>query len=241
MRNRLTLLATLALLATPALAEDAPKQKTKGIDKPFAITTPFSKVSISGSYDVDIIASPITGVVARGDLPGLDLVSAVVEGDTLKVSQAAPPVGEKIKGIKAKLTIQVASLAGIDNSGTGKVLARNLSGGDLDVRQSGTGELALTGINYGNIKASVSEDRRLFLDGKCGKLDADATSGGQIDAASLKCSEVKLDSARKADVSVRATDKITLRAEGNGSIKVKSKPSSVDATIRGRVDVDWEN
>jgi hypothetical protein len=236
---RYAVAAIVCLAAGPALAEDKPK--TKGIDKPFAITTPFSKISTSGSFEVEVINAPITSVIAHGDLPGLDLVSAVVVGDTLQITQSAAPVDVKIKDIKAKLTIQLASFSGLDSSGSGKVTVKKLRTGDFTLAQRSRNELKFEDAKFSKLDVSVLDGGKVELSGNCDTINADAASGGTIDAADLRCNEANVKMGSKGNVSVRAKSKINAQLDGNGELKVKDKPSDVTVAVRGRTDVDFEN
>jgi hypothetical protein len=231
--------AVFALAALPALAEDKPA--TKGIDKLFAITLPFSRISTSGSFEIEIINAPITSVMARGDLPGLDLVNAVVVGDTLQITQSAAPIDVKIKEIKAKLTIALASFAGLESSGTGKVIVKKLRTGDFTLAQRSRNELKFEDVKFNKLDVSVRDGGRVELSGHCDTINADATSGGSIDAADLRCNDANVKLGGKGIASVRARSKINALLDGTGSLKVKDKPSDITVAVRGRTDVDFEN
>jgi Putative auto-transporter adhesin, head GIN domain len=239
MRHTAALAVILSLVALPALAEDKPK--TKGIDKPFAITLPFSKISTSGDFEVEIISAPITSVIAHGDLPGLDLVTAAVVGDTLQITQSAPPVGLKIKDVKAKLTIQVASFSGLESTGSGKVVVKKLRTGDFGLVQRSRNELKFEDAKFNKLNVSVTEGTRVELSGQCDTITADASTGGKIDAGDLRCAEANVKLNAKGEATVRARSKVVAQLEGTGSLKVKDKPGDVTVTIRNRTDVDFEN
>jgi hypothetical protein len=234
-----TVVAVVGLAAGPAWAQDKPK--TKDIDKPFAITAPFSRISVSGSFEVEIVNAPITSVIAHGDLPGLDLVNAVVIGDTLQINQSAPPVDLKIKEIKAKLTIQLASFAGLESSGTGKVTVKKLRAGDFSLAQRGRNELKFEDAKFNQLNVTVVDGSKVELSGNCDSINADATSGGTIDAADLRCSDANVRMNNKGNVYVRARRKIDAQLDGTGTLKVKDKPNDVTVAIRGRSDVDFDN
>ncbi len=229
----------LGLVALPAVAEDKPK--TKGIDKPFAITAPFSKISTSGDFEVEIISAPITSVIARGDLPGLDLVNAAVVGDTLQISQSAPPVGVKIKDIKAKMTIQVASFSGLESSGGGKVMVKKLRAGDFVLSQRSRNELKFEDAKFNKLDVSVTDATRVELSGQCDTINADASTGGKIEAGDLRCAEANVKLSAKGSATVRARSKISAQLDGTGELKVKDKPGDINVVLRNRTDVDFEN
>jgi Putative auto-transporter adhesin, head GIN domain len=242
MKSALWMMAAMMTLMTvlfPALAEDKPK--TKGIDKPFAITAPFSKISTSGSFEVEIINSPITSVIARGDMPGLDLINAVVVGDTLQISESAAPVGVKIKDIKAKMMIQLASFNGLESTGTGKVTVKNVRTGDFTLAQRSRNELKFDNAKFSKLDVSVIDGSRVELSGNCDVINADATNGGDINAGDLRCAEANVKLGAKGNANVRAKNKVVAQLDGTGSLKVKDKPSDITVTVRNRSDVDFEN
>jgi hypothetical protein len=239
MKTIAALAVVMGLVAMPALAEDKPK--TKGIDKPFAITVPFSKISTSGDFEVEIIAAPITSVIARGDLPGLDLVSAAVVGDTLQITQSAAPVGVKIKDVKAKMTIQVSSFSALESSGAGKVTIKKLRAGDFMLVQRSRNELKFEDAKFNKLDVSVAEGTRVELSGQCDTINADASTGGKIEAGDLRCADANVKLAAKGEATVRARSKIAAQLDGTGSLKVKDKPGDVNVVIRNRSDVDFEN
>jgi hypothetical protein len=240
MKYTLWMMAALISLTTvQAHAQDKPK--TKGVDKAFVITAPFSAINIVGSFDVTITDAPITSVTARGDLPDLDLVNAVVIGNTLQISENAAPLGVKIKELKAKMTIALPSFNGLDASGSGKVTVKNMRAGDFTVAQRGRNELTFENVKFSNLNVSVINGSRIELSGRCDALNVEAIDGGTINASDLRCDSVNARLGADGNVSVRANDKIVARLDGTGSLKVKGKPSDIDVTLRSRSDVDFEN
>jgi hypothetical protein len=221
------------------LAEDKPK--TKGLDRNMALTLPFSKISSAAAYEVEIVAAPIASAVAHGDMPGLELVTATVVGDTLYISQNAPIMGVKIKEIKAKLTVYVPILSSLESIGAGKVTVKKLRAGDFKLSQRSRNEVKFEDVKLGKLAVFVDDETRVKLSGQCDVITVEAMMGGTIDAEDLHCAEATVALAHKAEASVRARNKITAQLDGTGTLKVKDKPSDITVTLRNRTDVDFEN
>jgi len=234
-----TAAATPAAEAPATAAGGMPeKPKTKNLTKPFTVG-PFTRVAVSGDYDVEIVAASFVGVVAKGDMPGIDRVTAVVTGDTLTLGQGPVPAGAK-DSMKVKLLVQTPTLSGVQNDSPKTTSVSGFGGGSFAVGVGGKGTVTVKKLRGTSVDAALTGDGEIYLEGTCDTLKVKAGGAGTVRSRDLRCGKADVEMDGKATVSVDARDKLVAKLSGTGTFYVEGKPGSVSITQTGLSDVDFD-
>lgn len=169
----------------------------------------FDAITVGGALDVEVAVGSAQQLAIDGDDNLVPLVHAEVTGHTLKLWT------ERSYHAKTPLIAHVAmaSFAGLDLSGAGRVRVQNISGGDVALTVSGAGNL---------IAAGSAHDATIELSG-AGAIDADALH--------LERATVKLGGAGNVDV--YASQALTAQISGTGHIRYDGHPAQIDKQISG--------
>ncbi len=88
-------------------------------------------------------------------------------------------------------------------------------------------QITADSLNLSDIKLSASAGGILNLSGTCWTAAIDATAGGIIHAADLKCQTANAKSVAGGIIDITATDKADLSADAGGIINISGNPASI--------------
>ncbi|OYQ26029.1 hypothetical protein CHU93_12585 [Sandarakinorhabdus cyanobacteriorum] len=243
--TRTALLVAAMLIATPALAAERSFPNTG-----------FTHVIIEGSDDA-LIRKGGFSVVASGETADLDQLQVRQEGTTLRIGRKQQ--GWRLRSKDVQLMISLPALAAVTVSGSGDVAVADQAGagGDVALRVSGSGNLAVPAVQARALSASISGSGNMAVGGitaetvttalsgsgdmavagRCTNLDARLSGSGDLDAAKLGCTGATVATSGSGDVSIRATGTVSARSSGSGDIMVTggarcTSRSSGSGTIR---------
>lgn len=142
---------------------------------------------------------PLLTVSAQANI--LPLVTAVVENGVLVVSiKGSVTLSEPIKVVASG-----PHLNGLSSMGTGQISLRGASGNELRVKVSGSGAVVLTGL--------------------VGRLVANVTGSGDLDASALKSDVVEATVSGSGGVKAHALKEVRADVSGSGSIQILGQPT----------------
>lgn len=201
-------LAAYGLAAGPALAFETQSYDLDG----------FTQVSASAGVDVIISVGGDYAVEVEQEDGDFEKLVLKVEGDTLVVSRKGGGWG-LFGGNRPnyRATVSMPRLTSVDVSSGADVVAEGVSGGPME------------------IDSSSGADAR--VSGTCTTLEADASSGSDIDASDLVCENVTADVSSGADISVHATVSVSADASSGGDIVVYGNPGEVEMDSSSGGDV----
>jgi hypothetical protein len=226
--QRLALLATVMLAAVPVVAAERSFPNTG-----------FTHVVIEGS-DNAVIRKGGFSVVASGETADLDQLSVRQDGTTLRIGRKRE--GWRLRSKDVALMISLPALAAVTVSGSGDVAVADQAGtgGDVALRVSGSGNLAVPAVQARALSASISGSGNMAVGGvsaqtvatalsgsgdmavagRCTSLDARLSGSGDLDTSRLACTDASVSTSGSGDVSLRATGTVTARTSGSGDILV---------------------
>ncbi len=242
------LILTVLLMTEAILSGCSGGLKFGNIFTEKVVASDFSNVDIDGPFEVTITKSDAFSVTISVEANFRDYVSAVKEGDTLKINLNPRhpftnfPVGAKT--FKAKITMPVLSqlrLSGatkgtisgfklsqdfkLDVSGASSLDMKNIEAGDVELQVTGasriTGDLKANGI-----KAELSGASKMELEGSAESILLTASGASNINLLNLplNSANIKLSGASEATINVKTkldavlTDAARLNFYGNPSI-----------------------
>ena len=206
--KKATLLLSLALLMLGGCKWD--RVSGSGAAKIDKRSVPaFTKVDISGAYEVEIIAQKEQSVEIEGDDNLLALIKTEVRNGVLQISN------EKSISTKNKLRVRISvqQLDGIETSGASNIVATNVKSDDFRIGSSGASELKVSG----EAKA----------------LSIEASGAGTIDTKDLHAEKVSVGLSGAAIAEVYATEELTANVSGGGNVDYYGNPKNVKEDTSG--------
>ncbi|MFK7920746.1 MAG: head GIN domain-containing protein [Bacteroidia bacterium] len=181
----------------------------------------FSKLSVSGAYEVHLTQGDGYTLEAKGNDDDLDRLRYEVNGDKLKVysEDGTWKFDDEIHLYITSPTFESIHVSGgveleTENTIESDVLAINVSGAaDLDLN------LAVDDLRVGLSGAANAE-----LEGSAESASYSVSGAGHIDADDLKSSSVKIDLSGAAAADVYATESLDVKISGAGSVSYKGDP-----------------
>jgi len=169
----------------------------------------FSKIDISGNYDVEIIAGkePSVEVVAEGNL--LKLIRTRVKKKTLYISSKKNlrPTDEML------IKISVEELNEIECSGVNDIVAENISAERFKIDLSGAGSIELYG--------------------KAAQLYIEISGAADIEAKDFIADDVVIEVSGAANAEVYAAKSVDAEVSGAGYIELYGDAKKVKTDISG--------
>jgi hypothetical protein len=155
-------------------------------------------------------------VEIEADKDILKEIETEIEGNKLVIEKEGKWMDWKSDDKDIKIYITVPTIEGVSVSGSGEVLGQTkITGTDLDLNVSGSGNLTLDIEASGNVEGNVSGSGDINLTGKCKSYESDVSGSGKVD--------LDLAIQNKADFSV----------SGSGKIEAKGSAENVEAAISG--------
>ena len=216
MRRAQTILAGLLIAALAILAPHSqtvaamdcvegsgvPRQETRELKA-------FTRLTVSGVFDVHVEVGPSQRVSIRGDDNILPHIVTEVRDGTLSVGS------NRSLCIKTdlRLDITVPELSGFESGGTVSFDARGIHGRRFDLKLDGTGNAKLAG--------------------ECERFDAAVLGTSDIQALDLSAQRVSIRLEGTGNASVYAGHRLDAVISGVGNITYAGNPSQINPHITG--------
>lgn len=203
-----------------------------GLDAVVTLGDSFSVTATSGSTQaLDNLQLNVTdGVLtARFDQSFLDFIlSGGLVGMLLSSGNALT------------IDITMPALSGIDASSGADVRAQGVTSDQLSLNASSGANIELTDATLGTLQMGSSSGADIDISGSAESVEAEASSGANVDAEKLVAVNATASASSGAGVSVHATGSINAEASSGGDIDVYGNPRArdVDASSGGDVNFD---
>jgi hypothetical protein len=169
----------------------------------------FTSVSISGAYDVLIVAQKEQSLEIEGDDNLLSLIKTEVKDGVLDIGNEQ---GLTTRG-KLQVRISTPKLDGISTSGDSDII--------------------ITGVKSDAFKIDTSGAGSLQVSGETKTLVAQLSGAGDINAKDLHAESVNLTSSGAANADVYASEELRVNATGAGNVNYYGDPKVVNQESSG--------
>lgn len=201
----------------------------------------YDEVSVSGWFDVDLVAGTEGELTIRGEENLLEYIKTEVkEGGKLVIKvrkgvNLQPSSWKKDMGIY--ITVPVESISGVSLSGSGDIVGKTtLKADDFKTSMSGSGDITLS-VEANTIDASMSGSGDINLSGSTGSFDVSISGSGDIKAYELEADVVDATVSGSADIKVTAKEMLKARVSGSGDIQYRGNPKKIDTKTSGSGDI----
>ena len=209
--RRLLALALAAGLATPGAAAT----------RAFTVTG-FDRINVAGPFTVTVRTGPGVSVRATGDSKALDRLSAVVEGNVLRLRASNPIDGDWQDGTVGKVAIAVTvpALRAATLAGSGDLTIDRAKADQFDAMLGGSGNLSIGALQADRAVLSLIGSGDLTVAGKVEAVRAAVSGSGNLAAAGLLGGEVRVSVVGSGDARLAASHKASVSANGSGDVIV---------------------
>ena len=215
---RLSLLAGAAVLAlsSPASAETRTYSETG-----------FTSISVSAGIDASFTTGgdyAITAENRKGDFNDLEIT---VKNETLVIGRKKKNWGWGKKP-EYKVSVSAPQLHSVTASSGADIEGYGLSGDTVSIRTSSGADASVTDIEASDIKLNASSGSDIDASGTCGFVEADASSGADINAGDLICETGEADASSGADITIHTSRSVEADASSGADIVVRGNPTETD-------------
>jgi hypothetical protein len=228
--SRIAMLA--ALIAVPLAAGSA-----ESATQNFGVTD-FSKIRISGPFDVHVHVGGSPSARAIGPKDSLDRLSVEQNGDTLVVKSLPGGWGGWPTGSRGPVVVEVSvpDLNAVSVSGSGDVTVDRMHGDAIDLALSGSGSLDVGAIDVGAVSAVMTGSGDMSLAGKARTATTILTGSGDLKAAGLLTDDAQAKLVGSGDLSLGARHLVKVVLAGSGDVTIAG-PAACSVTRSGSGDV----
>lgn len=193
------------------------------------------RITLKGSYEVEITQGPVTSVRVEGDENILPYIFTNEEDGVLVIKSK-----ERINystDHEVKIYITTSKLERVTLSGSGNIVGKNkFTGGDrLTLKIAGTGDIKME-VNTPSIDADISGSGSMELSGETKSQKIHINGVGDYNADNLKSESAVVKIAGSGDVKVFADMNLDVRIAGVGSVFYKGNPT-VKQNVSGSGEV----
>jgi hypothetical protein len=223
-----TILATLALIATPAFAAD----------RNFTVTN-FDTIRVQGPYRVTVTTGQAPSARASGPQRALDAVSVEVQSGALIIRRISTTAGGPIAGDGGAISIAVTA-HNIDDariSGTGRLDIDAMQGARLLLGAEGASALAVARIDADRLDLLAGGSSLLRAAGRTADARVALRGAGTIDAAALTASDAAVALEGTGAVTLAVTRSARVEATGAGSVTITGG-ASCERKVTGSATVE---
>src|SRR5690606_33953225 len=150
-------------------------------------TRAFEAVSVAAGITVEVTLGSPRSVVAETRGKDFDDLHISVEGDVLRIARPARSWFSLGRRADYRVRVVTPILHSVSASSGSEVTVNGNLQGDLAVEASSGSEVDITMIKGGALTARSSSGSEIHLAGSCLSLDAQASSGSDLDAEDLQC------------------------------------------------------
>jgi len=184
----------------------------------------FTKLDISGSYNVELVQDSSLNVSISVDDNLLKQISTEVSGDKLniKTENNICPSGQIV------VTIGVRNLDEIDQSGAinlttkGKLVTKNLG-----MNLAGSGNLTMN-LDAANLNTTASGTVELNLKGQATSHSMNLSGEGKIHAFDFVVGNYDLETSGAGDFEINVLHELTVNSSGATAVKYKGNPTTIN-------------
>jgi Putative auto-transporter adhesin, head GIN domain len=198
----------------------------------------FDRIEVAGNYIVSVRADRATTAKASGAPDALDRVLMETRGRTLTIRSIALTSSATSRDgtMPVSIKVTVPALSGARLQGNGSLSIAELRGPLAELVATGSGTLSVARATVDRLVVRQSGAGQVQLSGKVLSADMAAKGSGGIDATALAVSDLKLTASTSGTVRGQASRAAAITSTGTGLIDIMGKPAcTVQNTGPGEV------
>lgn len=236
------LITVILLLSTSTNAQIWGSKKIKGNGKVITkirSVNNFKKVSVGGSFDVNLIDGTEGKITIEGEENLLQYIETSVKNGNLKV-QFKENINIKTTK-RLTLTIPFESIEAVSLGGSGNITVQKpIKSSNVSFNVGGSGNITAN-VNANTVKASIGGSGKIKLKGNTDNFKCSIAGSGNVEAYSLNVNSLKASIAGSGSVQTTVSSEIKASVVGSGSVYYKGNPKHIDSNSIGSGDVIDKN
>ena len=192
----------------------------------------FDEIDLRGTGEVRVTVNGTESLTIEAEDNIIDRLTSDVSGSTLILSVDRPiqPTEDII------YTVTMASLEGIEISGSGSIEVSEFSTEDFAVDVSGSGAASISDVNAETVFARISGSGAVSITGDADELDLSISGSGSFDGDELTVDTGDVDISGSGSATVNVSEILDVSVSGSGNVEYRGNPSlSVDSSGSGSV------
>jgi hypothetical protein len=192
--------------------------------------TPFSKLLVSGSFDVTVSVGSAEAVMVHVDDNLVDSLDVGVSDDELHVGLKS---GTSVSNASLEADITVRSLDSLEGSGASTItLSSALAADTMTVTVSGASRLSGP-IELGGGSIRLSGASGAELTGSATTVEVTASGASRLDAKGLTIHELTIDLSGASEAEVTVTGSLSAGASGASTLRYAGSPTITRSETSG--------
>jgi hypothetical protein len=197
----------------------------------------FDRIRVEGPFDVRLTTNASPNASAEGDPKATQDLDIRVEGTTLIIRAGLSGWGEQARAGTPGATVISVSTATIRRAtviGGGRLtIAGPLRGQRIDLSLTGSGSLAVSGIEADQLFVTLLGSGDVALSGKAAKVNLNTSGPGTIAAAPLAAGDLILRLDGNGETHATALYTADVTTTGIGAATVYGKPACIVKAVAG--------
>ena len=201
-------------------------------------TANYDKVSVSGSFDVQLVRGEEGEITLKGEENLLEHIEVYVKNNVLilKVKDNINLSSSWNKTIT--IEVPVIEITGVKLSGSGDISTQTtLKSTDFNAAVSGSGDISLA-IEATNLYVQISGSGDINLSGSADDLTVKVSGSGDVNAYDVAAQDATVTVSGSADVTLTVKGTLNAKVSGSGDIQYKGNPKKVVSKVSGSGDVN---
>lgn len=199
----------------------------------------FNQISVSGSFDVELIKGNEGAITLNGEKNILDeLETEVIDGE-LKVKFKK---GLNFRSYK-KITLKIGfkNVNTLSLSGSGEIVSNAIiKGNQLNVNLSGSGEIKLK-VDVSTLTSKISGSGNINLKGSSDNFNGAISGSGNINASELNSLIANAKISGSGNIKIHSEKEIHAKSSGSGNVIYSGNPAIVKAKSTGSGSIKKRN
>ncbi|MFH1509449.1 MAG: head GIN domain-containing protein [bacterium] len=199
----------------------------------------FTVISLEGIGNLRIVQSEEEGISIVADEKLMDDIITEVKGETLEIKYRTNWLNwVRIFWNRNNIayTVKAKDIKAVELSGSSKLSSNNLTGDELDIRISGSGEVDLD-VNYNKMSCEVSGSGHFNVQGKADEQNIQISGSGKYFGQYLISKNADVKISGSGEVELQVSDQLDVEISGSGKVSYLGDPK-IKQTISGSGDIN---
>ncbi len=235
MKQMKNILASVLVLCLMSLsAQNSKRIKGNGeIVSDQRETQEYSAISVSGFYEVHLVAGAEGQLTLEGESNLLEKIETYVEDDRLVVKSRKGFNLVPSRNKKVFVTIPITHIESAQFSGAGRVTSEKMLTNDqLYIRTSGARHVTLS-AEATQLSVKTSGSSKLFIQGTSDKIEVRSSGSSTVSGYQMQTDNAKLTLSGSSDVKLTINESLTSRVSGSGNLRYGGNPDKITNKLSG--------
>ena len=195
----------------------------------------FNKIHSGGSWDVIVQTGDKDEVRLESTKISLDKVITEVNNNTLKISLEKG----NYRNLGLTVYVTVREVEGLRSTGSGSIkMESDISTGSLSLGNTGSGKIILRNVSAVNLSVSITGSGNIAVSGgSVGEFSLSQTGSGDFKGEAVSVEEASITKTGSGQTLIGEVENLNVRATGSGNVYYAGNPESRNISSTGSAKV----